>query len=70
MKIIVEHEGARMEIPEEQIANWHLSLPSETVEVPCPDFPPCGYVHREWAGAWRIELEADLKSQPLWKDVR
>lgn len=71
MKITIEANGYRMVIDEEQLANVHLSLPSELAEVPCDCAKgPCGYVHRVHAGAWRIELEADLKSQPLWKDVR
>lgn len=70
MKIIIEHEGARLEIPEEEIGAFEFSLPSRLAEVAC-ECPggPCGYVHRRHAGAWRIELMAELKAQPLWKQV-
>lgn len=67
MKIIVEIDGYRMEIPGDQIDDLTMSTPGELRDVPCSCQQPCGAVHRAYTGSWHLELTADLNSRPMWE---
>lgn len=66
MKIIVEVDGQRMEVVSEDAV---ISTPADMKEVPCTCVRDCGYVHREFAGTWLLELSARLTTRPLWVAV-
>ena len=70
MRVIVELEGARLEVPQEEIANIDFNVRGDVEEVPC-DCPngPCRGIHRKLTGVWNLDLSLTLNAQPMWEQV-
>ncbi len=67
MKVIIEHDGYRMEISDPGLT---LETHQRRIEVPCPGATDCGYVHYEPLGRWRVDLSGELAEQPEWVEIR